>query len=370
MRRGGLLPAALVALLAAVVAAWSLGEGRGHPKPPIERRLYDQAGLLGQHQDFENTLRAIFDESDVDIRIVVAESLGNVPLEEAALKWMQALDIGGKSREERGVLFLYDMAGQRLRVEVGYALEAYLPDAFVSYLVTDHVRDFFGAGDPTTGLGLTLRMLHHQIRAAVLGHEFDPRVLSETRARRVPSGGAGVSAPIAIGRGPGGFARAQLDAETLATFGPQDAPAGTYRRYLAWLATGFDPSVPLFTAESRAYLARLPMTRAYFDYLLFSEYGRRYQVDLRGDLALLYFTDDPLVSPHFFRARNGRWEMDLVAEIRDTQEMAGAYTWHYRGRGDDFSSAFSDQLVPLKGYVRLRRGDNTPLPIRHARPAR
>jgi hypothetical protein len=35
----------------------------------------------------------------------------------------------------------------------------------------------------------------------------------------------------------------------------------------------------------------------------------------RGDLATLYFTDDPLVSPHFFRRTSAGWVMDILADV-------------------------------------------------------
>ena len=42
------------------------------------------------------------------------------------------------------------------------------------------------------------------------------------------------------------------------------------------------------------------MSRAYFDFILFQEHGRAYKVDSQGNVAVLYFTNDPMVVPHFF----------------------------------------------------------------------
>lgn len=121
----------------------------------------------------------------------------------------------------------------------------------------------------------------------------------------------------------------------------------------------------LFTPESRSYLAHLPVSPAYREFILFAEYGKRYRLDERGDLALLYFTGTPFVSPHFFVNEGGVWRMDMVAEVRNTVErVGGIYTWDYRGEGDRHTHAFSDLLINLHGYRRFSDGDNRELRIR------
>jgi hypothetical protein len=110
------------------------------------------------------------------------------------------------------------------------------------------------------------------------------------------------------------------------------------------------------------------MSKAYFDYILLVEFAKAFSVDVRGDLALLYFTNDPFAGPHFFRRRGDRWYMDPAAEVQNTvNRTGGVYTWDYRGRTDDFSRAFADKLVDIGGYVRLADGDNRPLPMRNTR---
>jgi hypothetical protein len=63
---------------------------------------------------------------------------------------MQDLKIGLRGREERGVLFLYDTAGQRLRIEIGYGLEEYFPDAFIGYLI-ESAQPFSATSSYTLG---------------------------------------------------------------------------------------------------------------------------------------------------------------------------------------------------------------------------
>jgi hypothetical protein len=107
------------------------------------------------------------------------------------------------------------------------------------------------------------------------------------------------------------------------------------------------------------------MSPAYAEFILLAEYGKSFEVVERDDLALLYFTGTPFVSPHFFVKQDGRWRMDMEAEVRNTRErVGGEYTWDYRGQGDKFTLTFGDLLTTLKGYRRIRNGDNRALTIR------
>lgn len=332
------------------------------------RHVYDAAGALppADVPRFEDYMRWIQRESDVDIRFVFVAGTGERTIEALAADVVDQLKIGGRTGQARGLLLLYDVRGRRLKVEVGYGLEGYFPDAFVSYLVNEHARQFFESGDASLGLRLMLRLLQARIRDAVLGNDFDPRVVEAVRSHDHLSGGAGVTAAMpAAPNAPARRAGIPGDPE-LAFFSAGNTPEQTYAAYLAWLAQPrFEANVDIFTQPSRAYLARLPLSPAYRQFILFGEYGKAYRVVERGGLALLYFTGTPFVSPHFLVKEGNVWRMDTIAEVRDTRErVGGAYTWDYRGAGDPYTRAFSDLLVDVRGYRRIKGGDNRPLVVR------
>ncbi|UCG68549.1 MAG: TPM domain-containing protein [Thermoplasmata archaeon] len=333
-----------------------------------KRHIYDEAGILPEYdiKKFEEYTNWIFIESDVDIRFVFVENAGNKTIEEIAIEKVQELGIGGESREERGVLLLYDLKGKKLRVEVGYGLEQYFPDAFVGYLVHDHTRDFFSTGDLTTGLKLLIRMLHHRIREEILGNTFDPRVIKIIRHQGHLSGGAGVSASMPVRGQNKAKWRCGLTEEARQNYSPKTTPKATYEKYLEWLVAGkYDPRIEIFTQQSQKYISSFPMTKAYFHYILMQEYGRKYKISIRNDVALLYFTNDPLVCPHFFVKTDNGWKMDIYAEVKNTRNrVGGLYVWDYRGRNDIYTKAFSDKLINIKNYIRIVDGDNRELPIR------
>ncbi len=332
------------------------------------RHVYDAAGALSPSDvpRFEDYMRWILRESDVDIRFAFIAGTGTRSIEEVATDVVDELRIGGKTGQERGVLLLYDMQGRRLKMEVGYGLEGYFPDAFVSYLVRDHAQQFFESGDLGFGLRLLLRLLQHRVREAVLGTDFDPRVLKAVRSGGYLSGGAGVTARMPSARSVHAKPTDRMSDPDRALYRAGSTPTQTYTAYLAWLSHRvFDPNVDLFTPASRGYLASLPLSPAYRQFILFGEYGKTFKLVERGDLALLYFTNTPFTSPHFFVKEGGAWRMDMNAEVRNTRErVGGPYTWDYRGRGDEYTRAFSDLLFEIGSVQRIKDGDNRPLVIR------
>ncbi len=360
------VPIGIVLAAALLLGVWLVRSDRAQAAP---RRVYDETSLIPPKDlvFFEDYLKWIFDESDVDVRLVLLENLGGVTPEQAAIDWMQRLGIGSQGKEERGVLILYDFAGKNLRVEVGYGLEEYLPDGFIGYLINDHAKTYFGVGQASAGIRYLLRIVHDRIRRAVLGERFDPTALDAVRRTGPLSGGGGASARAAFG---GGTRPSEFGPEEKARYVPQGSPEEAYRLYHEWMAGGrYDSEVEMFTPQTRKYFKGRPMSRGYFNYVILGEYGKEFKTLIRGDLALLYFTNDPFLRPYFFRKRDDLWQVDVYSSHLDTVERASCpFTWDYRGDGDDFSKAFADRIVSIDGHRRLVDGDNRQLPSRRSLP--
>jgi hypothetical protein len=335
----------------------------------LTHRIDDRAALLDRRQlpMFEDYLASLEDESGIDIRFVLVDSVPGGSLEDFAVQQARSLGIG-RTLDRRGVLFAYDVSRRRLRIEIGPTLQGIFTDAFVGYLMRHHVRNFFAAGDPNLGLRLTLRLLQSRLRRAALGEEYDPRAAEyiEDRLRLASGGGAAGTMPAGGQEHP--YSTARADTAALQRFGPQPTAEEAYRRYLEWLSEPrLYTDVELFTEPSRAFLATFPATPAYTEDILLGEYGRAYQILVRGDLTLLYFTDDPFLSPHMFRRSEAGWQLDLAAELRDTREYTGwPWTWTLVQQDDDFTRAFIDRYIMLGPMLRVAGGDNRPIPIHGA----
>jgi hypothetical protein len=314
-----------------------------------DRRVYDRVGLIPAAMELEANryLQGVQQESGIDIRVLLVPDTRGLPAKQFALATMRKLGVG-RETGGRGLLVLYDTTARTMRLEAGPHLEGILPDAFLGYLMRQHVDPVFGTGQRELGIRTTLLMIHKRIRRARLGEEYDPSVQEYIRDVRRLAAGGGASGWVA-GEGTARLAGLSPDSAWQAAFRPQPTVEAAHLRLQEWLALGCrDVDVPLFTPASRRQLRTLPLSPAFCAYLLDGEYGISYKIVERDDLALLYFTDDPFVSPHFFRRTPEGWQIDIAAEVANTREAVGIwYTWWLHVSGDDFSRAFADLYLEM-----------------------
>jgi hypothetical protein len=367
-------PFLLVALILAIAflligpPTWWATQIRYALAPVLKNRVRDDAGILPKDDEsrFEIFLQMIDDESGVDIRFVLVPEVRGESLEDFSTRTARELGVG-RDAGRRGLLFIYDTSAHRLRLEVGATMEPIITDAFAGYLIREHVRNFFGTGNPSLGLRTTLFIVQHRLRRAVLAFDDDPRVYQFIEDSRRLALGGGASGDMRVDRAEAFLNRQSGSSpEARAYFSPQPSPEAAHARFLEWLGRGgYETDVPLLTPESQRYMASLPMTRGYNDFILMSEYGQAYRVDTRGGLAMAYFTTNPLLSPHFFRRTPEGWTIDIFAELRNTRNYSGYwYTWGLVESGDDFATTFADRYLDMSGVLRVAGGDNRPLPAK------
>jgi len=348
-------------LACAAIALLACGVGRA----PV--RVHDAAGQLpsGAAVALDRRLERLYRETGVDLQISFEVSVkSGEGLGIRAARRFAELGVAEKSPQARGLLFLYDVGSEMLHVELGLGMEEMLSDAFVGYLVEDHVRSLFDSDEPRMALLLAVRMIEHRLRRAALAGRFDPRPADPFpfSLHRSAGGGTAQNAPL------GAAALPTLPRGTIPAAEQRFAAADTveqcYQRYVEWLAGGvFDPTVAIFTPESRDLLRQFPITPAYLDFALQSEYGNDMAIVEQGDRALLYAVDDPLPAPHFLRRGTDGWQLDLVATSEEVVNLAGEpYAWTFLGPDGPNMRPFRDQLVRLGEALRLREGDNRPIP--------
>lgn len=332
----------------------------------LDSRLEDKDGFLlaGNARLLDRYLDGLYDESGVDVRFIFARDVPD-DLESFARQRARALAMGSRD-DRRSLLFVYDIAGRRMRVEVGPGLEGLFPDGFVGYLMREQTAAFFASGDQMLGIKSTLFIVSNRLREAALREAYDPRAVTYiTNPVRLAAGG-GANARAEIGSTPGSLAAKVASMDMPARFGPQPTVEAAHARYLEALRDGyFQPNLPLYTPETEAVLRRFPIAAPYAQFILYSEIGREYTIVERGDLAILYFTSTPLVSFHTFRRTPSGWLVDIAGDVRNTREYVGrVYTWAMRESGDEYSRAFADQFGLYDGMRRPVHGDNRRLPTR------
>lgn len=148
------------------------------PRAP-DRRINDFAAALPPTDRDRLEQKLIERERRSSNQVVVAlfRSLGGESLEDYSIRLAQAWRVGQKGLDN-GVIFLIFADDRKMRIEVGYGLEAVLTDAVASSILRDVVAPRFREGRLTDGIAAGL----DAIDAAIAGTYQKP-------ARPTPAAG-------------------------------------------------------------------------------------------------------------------------------------------------------------------------------------
>lgn len=144
----------VLGLIFGVSAGYAM-EVKDVPNPRVERGSYvqDSAGLLGGSESAQLDALAVELEAKTgaELAIVTIDNLGGQSVEEFANLLFKRYGVGKKDKNN-GILILVAHEDRRFRVEVGYGLEAVLPDALCKRLMDQRAVPHFKAGRFGNGL--------------------------------------------------------------------------------------------------------------------------------------------------------------------------------------------------------------------------
>lgn len=281
-------------------------------------------------------------DHDIDYRVITAGETGDINRFSAAE--FTRLGLGSESSSGRGLLLVIDPAQDRVRLEVGYALEGVFPDAFVAYVEHRQMVPFFARRRVADGILAATELIVTRAQRAAANAAFESEVWM------AGSGGAGATASARLGQGdvpvrPLGQGR----------FDAGETPQATLRGYIeAMAARVADPTLALYTPETRLMLAGRVVTAAQMDNV-----ARTYRrcgaqaVKLGPDglrAVIHYRVDERQCAPWFFRRISGRWHLDL-ATMHDVIRFGRSNAWHlHRGTPHDYAFAFNDWTFDKHGF--------------------
>ena len=132
--------------------------------PPPDHRINDYAGVLSadERARLEDTLRARERESSNQIVVAIFRSLQGESLEDYSIRLAQAWRVGQKGLDN-GVIFLVFVDDRKMRLEVGYGLEAKLTDALSSQILRQVVAPRFREGKIADGIAAGLDAIEQAI---------------------------------------------------------------------------------------------------------------------------------------------------------------------------------------------------------------
>ncbi|HEY0327160.1 MAG TPA: TPM domain-containing protein, partial [Allosphingosinicella sp.] len=187
---------ALLIALAALVALPAAAQNF----PALSGRVVDQANLLSPQQEAELTQRLDALERQNSRQLVVA----TVP----DLQGYDIVDYGyqlgrhwriGQGEANNGIILLVAPTEKKVRIEVGYGLEAIVTDALAWQIVRDTILPRFRAGDMPGGIVAGADSLIQQLQAPPEAAE--QRAMEAAAARRqaqASDGGGGSVWPMII----------------------------------------------------------------------------------------------------------------------------------------------------------------------------
>jgi len=150
--------------VALIVTLWA-SAALGLKVPPLpDRRINDYAGALTPAQRDVLEQKLIQREHGASNQVVVAifRSLDGESLEDFSIRLAQAWRVGQKGLDN-GVIFLVFVDDRKMRIEVGYGLEANLTDAVSSSILRDVVAPRFREGRIADGISAGLDAIDQAI---------------------------------------------------------------------------------------------------------------------------------------------------------------------------------------------------------------
>lgn len=142
----------LITLFLCLLAA-SVSYSAGVPERPLNY-VVDLAGIVDDATEnrLNGYLQQLEQKTTVQLVILTIKSLEGESIEDFSIsiahdKWKL-----GQKGKDNGVLFLISLNDRKYRIEVGYGLEAVLPDSLVGSLGRNTLVPFFKKGDYSNGI--------------------------------------------------------------------------------------------------------------------------------------------------------------------------------------------------------------------------
>jgi hypothetical protein len=298
-----------LALAAAAGAlAWQHARAPGRPEYVLINRTARHDFDLA----FKMSLKLAEKKSGIENALVLLPSLpGAETVEQTAAELFSQLRIGARTRG-RGILYLYSEKENLMKIEVSYALEGDIPDAFCrrledaarTYMLSEVPQDFISELIITTNLR-GMGAPHGESGALSRPPWLNDRFLS----------GGGGALVHGYRRTLADYERAirRLPDTSLGEFAPSRDAGVSLRRYLASLQAGIgDPRLPLLTEGSRIFRVVVPRNdeqqRRIYDF--FSSAGP-YRMIFARDLGLAVPGPDRSNLPIVLRrGSDGLWYVD------------------------------------------------------------
>lgn len=139
-----------------MIGRWIIGLSlllQGPAVPELTGRVVDLGGVLSPDEESRLTSRLESFERDTSTQIVIATipTLLGDSLEDYSFRLAESWRIG-QAEQDNGVVILVAVQDRQVRIEVGYGLEAVIPDGLAGRIIRERITPAFRQGDYYGGL--------------------------------------------------------------------------------------------------------------------------------------------------------------------------------------------------------------------------
>lgn len=173
MNRGSWI--ASLALVASLLAPAAVGAQI--EVPYLTGRVNDYAGILSPDAEgrLESRLEALETSHGAQVVVLTVPTLDGEPIEDFGIRVGEAWKIG-RGEVDDGVILIVASQDRRMRIEVGYGLEATIPDAYARRILDNILTPRFRAGDFDGGVEAGVEALATLVEGGDLpAPEAEPR---------------------------------------------------------------------------------------------------------------------------------------------------------------------------------------------------
>ncbi len=121
--------------------------------PRLTAPVMDLAGVMSSEgrAKVESLVRSLYDSGGSQITVLTVKSLGNLTIEEASIKVVDAWKLGRQDKDD-GILLMLAPNDRRVRIEVGRGKEGDLPDAWARRVISSVMTPAFREGGFDQGI--------------------------------------------------------------------------------------------------------------------------------------------------------------------------------------------------------------------------
>ncbi|MDY0095581.1 MAG: TPM domain-containing protein [Candidatus Vecturithrix sp.] len=328
---------------------WSLLTAGCDARATSSDFIDDQAELLTQseRQRISDLIGNLLKDLDIHVRVVILkEQTQNINAN--AVELFERFTTGSQIRGAKGVLFLVDPQGKQGRIDIGYDLEAVLPDAFVNYLMHKQMTPFFESNRVGAGIEATVELLVGQASGTLdtSAYLFDSAM---QRQGTDAFGGAGARTDVEVGAG----SPEKRTTELSESFGPQPSPLQTLETYQTALKLHIkDPNLGIYTPNTRTFFAQWLVTDAQQDNELKSlqnvlSEAAVYQDNSRA--VIRFPISNRQAAPYLLSRSDQGWMLDFAA-MNKFIGFNHLNQWFFRSTDHEFIFAFEDVSFDQHGF--------------------